>query len=179
MASLKDFFSRSAGSKKVLAFDGGGVRAIAGLIFLQKLEVESGKKISDMFDMFVGVSAGALNALCFGVNEMTAKETKDYWAKEYIDEITSSNFFWDKASIIQARPKYENTGRIEVLKKIFYDKSNSVSNIGYTGLIGVFFLIIYSYFSHFFIAHGYFHNVLVLLLGLIIFFISHQFCLKS
>ena len=67
MASLKDFFSRSAGSKKVLAFDGGGVRAIAGLIFLQKLEVESGKKIFDMFDMFVGVSAGALNALCFGV----------------------------------------------------------------------------------------------------------------
>ncbi len=55
-------------------------------------------------------------------------------------------------------------------EKIFYDKSNSVSNIGYTGLIGVFFLIIYSYFSHFFIAHGYFHNVLVLLLGLIIFF---------
>ena len=125
MASLKDFFSRPTGSKKVLAFDGGGVRAIAGLIFLQKLEVESGKKISDMFDMFVGVSAGALNALCFGVNEMTAKETKDYWSKEYIDEITSSNFFWDKASIIQARPKYENTGRIEVLKKIFYDKSFS------------------------------------------------------
>ena len=123
MASLKDFFSRSTSAKKVLAFDGGGVRAIAGLIFLHKLELESGRKISDMFDMFVGVSAGALNALCFGVNEMTAKETKDYWSKEYIDEITSSNFFWDKASIIQARPKYENAGRIEVLKKIFYDKS--------------------------------------------------------
>ena len=26
-------------------------------------------------------------------------------------------------------------------EKIFYDKSNSVSNIGYTGLIGVFFLV--------------------------------------
>ena len=131
MASLKDFFSRPTGSKKVLAFDGGGVRAIAGLIFLQKLEVESGKKISEMFDMFVGVSAGALNALCFGVNEMTAKETKDYWAKEYIDEITSSNFFWDKASIIQARPKYENTGRIEVLKKIFCRLNRLNSNIEY------------------------------------------------
>lgn len=122
MSAFTSFFSKS-NSKKVLSFDGGGVRAIAGLVFLQKLEAESGKKIADMFDMFVGVSAGALNALCLGVNQMSAKEIKDYWSKDYIEEITSSNYFWDKASIIQARPKYENTGRIEVLKKIFYDKS--------------------------------------------------------
>mgnify|MGYP001135991220 FL=1 len=122
MGAFSNFFSKS-NSKKVLSFDGGGVRAIAGLVFLHKLEVESGRKISDMFDMFVGVSAGALNALCLGVNQMSAKEIKDYWSTDYIEEITSSNFFWDKASIIQARPKYENTGRIEVLKKIFYDKS--------------------------------------------------------
>merc|ERR1711965_945882 len=51
--------------------------------------------------MFVGVSAGALNALCLGVNQMSAKEIKDYWSKDYIEEITSSNYFWDKASIIQ------------------------------------------------------------------------------
>lgn len=122
MSVFTSFFSKP-NSKKVLSFDGGGVRAIAGLVFLQKLEAESGKKIADMFDMFVGVSAGALNALCLGVNQMSAKEIKDYWSKDYIEEITSSNYFWDKASIIQARPKYENTGRIEVLKKIFYDKS--------------------------------------------------------
>ena len=122
MGAFSNFFSKS-NSKKVLSFDGGGVRAIAGLVFLHKLEVESGRKVSDMFDMFVGVSAGALNALCLGVNQMSAKEIKDYWSTDYIEEITSSNFFWDKASIIQARPKYENTGRIEVLKKIFYDKS--------------------------------------------------------
>jgi len=122
MSRFSNFFSKP-GPKKVLSFDGGGVRAIAGLVFLHKLEIESGRKISDMFDMFTGVSAGALNALCLSVNQMSAKEIKDYWAREYIDEITSSNFFWDKASIIQARPKYENSGRIEVLKKIFYDKS--------------------------------------------------------
>jgi patatin-like phospholipase/acyl hydrolase len=118
MSAFTSFFSKS-NSKRVLSFDGGGVRAIAGLVFLHKLEVESGKKIADMFDMFVGVSAGALNALCLGVNQMSAKEIKDYWSKDYIEEITSSNYFWDKASIIQARPKYENTGRIEVLKKNF------------------------------------------------------------
>ena len=30
--------------KKVLSLDGGGVRAIAGIVFLKKLEAESGKK---------------------------------------------------------------------------------------------------------------------------------------
>ena len=30
-----------------------------------------------------------------------------------------SSFFWDKASLIQARPRYESEGRIEVLNEIF------------------------------------------------------------
>lgn len=83
MSRFSNFFSKP-GPKKVLSFDGGGVRAIAGLVFLHKLEIESGRKISDMFDMFTGVSAGALNALCLSVNQMSAKEIKDYWAREYM-----------------------------------------------------------------------------------------------
>ena len=41
---------------------------------------------------------------------------------------------------------------------------------GYLGLFGVFFLILYSYLSHFFISHNYINNLIVLVLGLIIFF---------
>ena len=63
MSVFTSFFSKP-NSKKVLSFDGGGVRAIAGLVFLQKLKAESGKKIANVFDMFGGVSEGALNALC-------------------------------------------------------------------------------------------------------------------
>ena len=37
---------------KVLSFDGGGVRALAGLIFLSKFEEQTGKKIFDEFDFF-------------------------------------------------------------------------------------------------------------------------------
>jgi len=36
-----------------------------------------------------------------------------------------SSFFWDKASLVQARPRYENEGKIEVLNEIF--KSNTLS----------------------------------------------------
>ena len=49
--------------KLVLAFDGGGVRAIAAVVFLKQLEIASGKKIFDIFDFFIGTSAGGILSL--------------------------------------------------------------------------------------------------------------------
>ena len=46
-----------------------------------------------------------------------------------------------------------------------------LENFGYNGIFGIFFLIIYSYLSNFFIAHTEIHNALIILLG-IFFFIS-------
>ena len=79
---MKNFFSflSNTSYKKIICFDGGGVRAIAGLIFLKKLEVESGKKIADCFDMFIGTSAGAFNAACFAYGGFTAEKIKRYWS---------------------------------------------------------------------------------------------------
>ena len=65
------FNKKKKTSLKVLSFDGGGVRAIAGIVFLQKLETYTGKKISDVFDMFVGTSAGAFNASCLAYDNVT------------------------------------------------------------------------------------------------------------
>ena len=39
--------------KRVLSFDGGGVRAIAGVVFLKQLEVATGKSIFDLFDSLI------------------------------------------------------------------------------------------------------------------------------
>lgn len=105
--------------KKILSLDGGGVRVIAGIVFLKKLEVELGEKIFDTFDMFVGTSAGAFNASCLAYDGMSVPELKKYWSKDYLDRIMKTSFFWDKASLIQARPRYETEGRVEVLKEIF------------------------------------------------------------
>ena len=113
--------------KKIISFDGGGVRAIAGIVFLKKLEEESGKKIADIFDMFIGTSAGALNAACFACDGLRADEVKKYWSEEYLKKIMETSFFWDQASLIQARPRYENSGRIEVLKELF--KNKNISNV--------------------------------------------------
>ena len=45
--------------------------------------------------------------------------------------------------------------------------------LGYSGLIGVFFLTIYSYFSNFFYAHGIYHNLIILFIGLVLFYLSY------
>ena len=124
---MKIFFSflSKFSHKKIICFDGGGVRTIAALVFLKKLEAESGKKTSDIFDMFIGTSAGALNAACFAFGGFSADKVKKYWSKNYTDKIMKSSFFWDKASLVQARPRYENEGKVEVLNEIF--KSNTLS----------------------------------------------------
>ena len=45
--------------------------------------------------------------------------SKDIGPKIILDRIMKTSFFWDKASLIQARPRYETEGRVEVLKEIF------------------------------------------------------------
>lgn len=115
-------------SKKIICFDGGGVRTIASLVFLKKFEAETGKKISDIFDMFIGTSAGAFNAACFAYGGFSADKIKRYWDRGYLDKIMKSSFFWDKASLIQARPRYESEGRIKVLKEIFGESTLKDSN---------------------------------------------------
>ena len=44
MKSFFSFLSKSS-QKRILCLDGGGVRTIAALVFLKKLESESGKKL--------------------------------------------------------------------------------------------------------------------------------------
>ena len=46
------------------------------------------------------------------------------------------------------------------------------ANFGYTGLIGIFLLIIYSYLSHFFVKHNFIHNILILSIGFFYFIYS-------
>ena len=123
---MKNFFSYFSkfNQKKIICFDGGGVRTIAALVFLKKLEAESGKKVADIFDMFIGTSAGAFNAACFAFGGFSADKVKKYWSKSYLDKIMKSSFFWDKASLIQARPRYESEGRPKLLNQIF--KSNTL-----------------------------------------------------
>ena len=51
---------------------------------------------------------------------------------------------------------------------IKFTKTNvSFDDIGFVGLVGIFFLILYSYLTHFFIEHDYLHNIIFIIIGLV------------
>ena len=107
--------------KKVLAFDGGGVRAIMGVYFLKKLEEESSKSIFESFDLFIGTSAGATNALMLGMKGSSIKDLEKFWTIENLKRIMNQSLI-DKTSIFQTRPKYSNEGKKEILYNFFENK---------------------------------------------------------
>jgi len=56
----------------------------------------------------------------------------------------------------------------------------STEEIGFVGLVGIFFLILYSYVTHFFISHGYLHNIIFITIGLIsIYYFRSKILIKS
>ncbi len=65
------------------------------------------------------------------------------------------------------------------LSTILFNRLNISNNLGYFGLIGLFFLSIYSYLSLIFIKHSYFHNVILLIIGLASFFIYFKKNIKN
>ena len=109
-------------TKLILSLDGGGVRAIAAVVFLKQLEIASGKKIFDIFDFFIGTSAGGINALNIAGQEASCFELENFWSKENLAK-TMSKSFWDNASFLQTKPKYDGKGKREVLLHYFKDQS--------------------------------------------------------
>ena len=105
-------------TKLVLSLDGGGVRAIAQVIFLQELERSIGKPTHEIFDFFLGTSAGSANLACLAAQEMEAKDILGFWSEENLKE-TMSKSFWDNASFLQTKPKYDNKGKDKVLIEYF------------------------------------------------------------
>ena len=54
------------------------------------------------------------------------------------------------------------------------NKMNSGRQLGYTGLLGIFFLIIYSYLSNLLIPHSKIHNIVFIIIGFFSFFYFFQ-----
>tara|TARA_X000000368_G_C23019914_1_gene707468 strand:+ start:578 stop:1474 length:897 start_codon:yes stop_codon:yes gene_type:complete len=105
--------------KYLLSMDGGGVRTIASITFLKRLEKELGIKIHDKFDFFIGTSAGAISCLALAVNQASTVDLEDIWAPRNLKKTMQSSSWELKLGLLQSNPKYNNEGKREVLNKYF------------------------------------------------------------
>ena len=67
---------------RILAIDGGGVRGVIPLHALAYIEQQTGKPISDLFDMMIGTSSGGINTVLLTLPN--ADGSAKYTAKEAI-----------------------------------------------------------------------------------------------
>ena len=110
---------KSAGQKKILALDGGGIRGMITVEILAKLESILREKLgenenfvlSDYFDFVSGTSTGAIIAACISLG-MKVDEIRDF----YLD---SGEQMFDKASILKryTRHKYEDENLANLLQQ--------------------------------------------------------------
>ena len=112
--------------KLVLSLDGGGVRGLATVIFLKELEKASGKKIVDLFDFFIGTSAGGLNAMHLAINEIEVSELESFWSQDNL-AMSMQSSFWTKNFFLKTKPIYNNKSKTELLEKYFGNKLISES----------------------------------------------------
>ena len=82
-------------TKYILSLDGGGVRALATVTFLNSLEKALQTPIYEKFDFFIGTSAGAVSCLAMAVNKMNSSELIEFWSQENLNQILSDSI-WDK-----------------------------------------------------------------------------------
>tara|TARA_Y100000768_G_scaffold48987_1_gene31943 strand:+ start:673 stop:1569 length:897 start_codon:yes stop_codon:yes gene_type:complete len=105
--------------KYLLSMDGGGVRTIASITFLKRLEKKLGVKIHNKFDYFIGTSAGAISSLALAVNKASTVDLEDIWAQRNLKKTMQSSSWELKLGLLQSNPKYTNEGKREVLQKYF------------------------------------------------------------
>ena len=106
-------------TKYLLSIDGGGVRAVASVLFLKRLEEALSMPLYEKFDFFVGTSAGAISAMGLAIKKMNSDELVDLWSERNLNLIMK-NSNWDRGlGLMQMSAKYDGIGKREVLTNYF------------------------------------------------------------
>ena len=114
--------------KFILSMDGGGVRTIASITFLKKLEEHLQAPLAEKFDFFIGTSAGAISCLGLAISQIPVADLMNIWSKENLIKIMTNSSWETSLGIMQINPKYTNEGKREVLTEFFGDKKLKDAN---------------------------------------------------
>lgn len=111
---------------KILSFDGGGIRGVASLEILKRLEGDIGIPLHDKFDIFAGTSTGSIIAVTLAMGIPLEEMIHRY-------EKLSSDVFGHKAFTSMFHPKYDPKRLKKDLLKIFeahgYSKSTTLGDL--------------------------------------------------
>ncbi|MCH4826813.1 patatin-like phospholipase family protein [Planococcus halocryophilus] len=111
--------------KRILAIDGGGVRGVIPAMLLAELEAQSGKPVSELFDLVVGASTGGILALGLVAPDpkdmtkprYTAEQFLGFYKEESHEIFNKSLFFKITRGIFTSR--YQAMALEKALKKYF------------------------------------------------------------
>jgi hypothetical protein len=111
----------------VLAIDGGGIRGVIPAAILDHIEVQTGKKIADMFDLIVGTSTGGI--LAAGLAVPDASKRPKYSASKLLDLYVDQGrtifkrSFWRGVTSLNgvADEQYDHKPLEKILAKYFGD----------------------------------------------------------
>ncbi len=91
---------------RILSIDGGGTRGMIPATILENLEIETGKSVLDLFDVFIGTSTGGIIVAALAAGVRPAEIVKIY--TERSGKIFDSMFFRSKFNLIRAKYTNEN-----------------------------------------------------------------------
>ncbi|XP_014271669.1 calcium-independent phospholipase A2-gamma [Halyomorpha halys] len=94
---------------RILSIDGGGMRGIAVIRMLQRIEEISGKKICDLFDFICGVSTGAIITSCLiPPNNMSLNHIYDLY-RELSSRVFNQSAFWGASMLLWSGAYYDTS----------------------------------------------------------------------
>lgn len=121
--SLAKVLSRVSKTWRILSIDGGGIRGTIPAIILASIEKQTGKSISQLFDLIAGTSTGGILAL--GLNKPNRAGEPEFTAQRLCElyEQEIPNIFRYPQSWIGnlLRPKYKSFAFQQILRRFMGD----------------------------------------------------------
>ncbi|GAB3907038.1 patatin-like phospholipase family protein [Larkinella knui] len=108
---------------RILSIDGGGTRGLIPATILQCIELDTGKKPLDLFDLFIGTSTGGIISIGLFAGLQTGQLVDLYLNKA--EEIFDDSWFDDVRDGFGKKlgADYSNTNLKKILKDLFADKT--------------------------------------------------------
>jgi len=107
--------------KKILSLDGGGIRGVTTAHFLEMIEADLKKPLSECFDLFAGTSTGCIISGLIGIKGMSAHDVADMYNYHNSNQMMNKSKWDIKLGLVQNQPKYDGRGKWSVIKKYMGD----------------------------------------------------------